>query len=209
MPREMSARPVPLRPQVDDIVDQRRQSPAHRLAKNERLRESEIRAHAIQRDRERTRHAQLQPHIVRLPRREEIRKINRHVREAPGPVYPRKRGPDRKFRTAVYPRDTSPSGNQRRQSSDTETSLEIPPNRSGTITATLQRSRKKLLKRRRNHLIGPLRRDAENSSLGGRHHTNLIDPEVWFLIDEDSAVVAQHGNWRRSGSILPIGTRSG
>ena len=72
--REMSARPVPLRPQVDDIVDQRRQSPAHRLAKNERLRKSEIRAHAIQRDRERTRHAELQAHIVRLPSGEEIRK---------------------------------------------------------------------------------------------------------------------------------------
>ena len=202
--RQMRPRPVPLRPQVDDVVDQRRQSPAHRLAENERLRQPQVSAHAVECDSERSRHAQLQPHVVRLPRREKLTKINSHRA-----VYPRQAG-FQQDRTAPPTPGPSPVQHHRgTEEQNTNTSIKIASDRCSPVTVIGQLGRKELLERRRDHPLGLLRRDAENGGLGRRHHTNLIDPEVWFLIDEHSTVIGQHHDRRRSRSLLPIGTRPG
>ena len=73
---KMRRRPVPLRPQVRDVVHQSRQPPADRLPQNQRLRQPQISTHLIKRERERPRDAQLQLRVQRLPRHPKRRQLS-------------------------------------------------------------------------------------------------------------------------------------
>ena len=192
-PRQVRARAVPPGPEVRDVVDQRGQPAAHRLAKRERLRDTKLGADSVKRERERSRDAKLQPNIVRLPRREELGKI------------PGDRGTAQAVRRIPT---TSTQGRPSKQSKKSEEktrtrSVQVGPGRSRNTTVR----REELRENRHHQVVGLLRTDAENGRLRKRHRANLLHTEIGIPVQQHPAVLRQLHHRRRSRRCDPIRIR--